>query len=308
MRKLTIIAFGLAAIAVSGCALTTAGVSPGDERNFVRSLNDVNAGRAIEARMLRAQGFSLGAVDVEVAEGIAVLTGQAPNEADRTEAERIAWSAADIVQVGNEITINDKKGLFGSAKDGILQSAIRTRLTADKAVKGRNINIETEDGVVYLLGVARSPQELERAAYIASTTKGTKEVISYIKIPEAVMQSANYVAPPEGRVMPDYSAPYSSTPRSQRDLPSGLSTAPDYGTSPQAGLNSGSDAGANSTSDTEPFYRDPKTGERIFLPPGTVTVPYNPGSSAGGEASPPHYVDPETGQQIPISYFRTRPR
>lgn len=296
MRKLTITAMGLAALAVSGCALTSAGVSPGDERNFARSLNDINAERAIKARLNRAEGFDLDGVDVEVEQGIVVLTGYTHTQEDRVEAERIAWSASDVDQVGNEISMNGKKGWFRSAKDSVIQNTIKTRMTADKTVKSRNINIETEAGVVYLLGVARTPQELERAAYIASTTKGAKEVISYIKIPDNMLQDASYTAPPTSNPLEsqEYTQPnYAPT---QRALPDSLSLTPEGGAGGQADL--------GAPADNEPYYRDPKTGKRIFLPPGTKTVPYNPGAATGGAPSAPHYVDPETGQQIPIKYFR----
>ncbi len=297
------IAFGLAAIAVSGCAVTTAGVKPGDERNFVRSLNDINAGRAIKARLSRAEGFDLSKVNVEVAEGIVVLTGSASRDEDRLEAERIAWSAQDVVQVGNEIQLDENSGLLSATKDSFLNAAIRTRLTADSSVKGRNINIEAQDGIVYLLGVARTPQELERVAYIASTTKGTREVISYVVIPDAMMENVNYSAP--SQIDGLNTSPYSSAPSGRRALPQGLQSEPaqPYGT-PQSTPQAQRETDALQSS--EPYYRDPKTGERIILPPGTVTVPYNPNAPTGDPGDAAHYIDPETGQQIPITYYRTR--
>ncbi len=299
MRMLTIMVISLAAIAVSGCAVTTAGVKPGDERNFVRSLDDVNAGRAIKARMVRAAEFNLSKVDIEVAEGIAVLTGHVPSQEDRIEAERIAWSAPQVLQVGNEVQLDNKTGIIRSTKDTVLSTAVRTRLIAEKSVKSRNINIETHNGVIYLLGVARTPQELERTAYIASTTKGAKEVISYIKMAGAEVQSANFVSAAQDetvRIMPQ-----------QRTLPDGLSTQPggmsgDYAppsqpAPPMPGL------GDDALQSGEPYYRDPKTGERIILPPGTKTVPYNPKAAADPV---PHYVDPATGEKIQIRYVYGR--
>ena len=302
MQKLTITFLGLAALAASGCAVTTAGVSPGDERNFVRSLDDVNAGRAIKARMVRAD-YKLGDVDIEVAEGIAVLTGNVTDPEARIEAERIAWSAPEVIQVGNEINVNGKYGLIRGSKDGLLNAAIRTRLVADTSVKARNINIETHDGIVYLLGVARTPRELERVAYIASTTKGAREIVSYITYPKGQSQTASFSAP-ETVSEHNSAAPLQSTPPASaynsspelRPLPQGLTTQPPAGDVPntQAGLDS-------ATPSDEPYYRDPKTGERIFLAPGTKTVPYVPG---GGENDAPHYIDPATGKQIPITYRR----
>ncbi|MGJ8561984.1 MAG: BON domain-containing protein [Alphaproteobacteria bacterium] len=303
MRILTITALGLAAIAVSGCALTTAGVSPGDERNFARSLDDLSAARAVKARMTRAIDYKLSGVDVEVAQGIVVLTGYTPTSEDKIEAERIAWSAPNVTQVGNEIVLDGKRGIFQSTKDTVLSGAIRTRLTAEKDVKARNVNIETNNGVVYLLGVARSPEELEKIAYLAATTKGTQEVISYMMIPEAVMQSANFtttqsyaaqpLSPPAYVPQPYSQAPLAGASPQQRPLPGALTRAPDT-----QGL------GAGAPQMDEPYYRDPKTGERIFLAPGTKTVPYIPGGSGADDA--PHYIDPDTGKKIMISYLSNR--
>ena len=137
------------AVSLSGCAVATAGIKKGDERNFVRSVKDVNAGRVISARMTRAYDFKLKGVDVEVAQGIVLLSGNVPTQKDKIEAARIAWSARGIEQVGNEIMINGKQSFLRNTKDGILEKKVRTRMTADRLVKARNFNIETHDGIVY---------------------------------------------------------------------------------------------------------------------------------------------------------------
>lgn len=314
MRLLTITLMGMAAVAVSGCAVTTAGVKKGDERNFARSLNDVSAGRAIKARLSRAEGFKLGKVDVEVAEGIAVLTGNVPTAEDRVEAERIAWSVANVEQVGNELLLDGGPGLVRKTKDSVLGTSIRTRLIAEKSVKARNVNIEAYNGIVYLLGVARSPQELEKIAEIASTTKGTREVISYVKLAGANVLTANYQTnTPPTYIDPQYAQPV-PTPNTMRSLPQGLTAAP-----------TDLALGAGPLQQEEPYYVDPQTGKRINLPPGTKTIPLGskpPGnfptdnqlgayrSGPAGEAvsvieSEPYYIDPETGQKIPVSHLMT---
>ena len=289
-------------LALSGCAITTAGVKKGDERNMARSINDVSAGRVISARMSRAYDFDLDKVDVEVAEGIAVLTGSVPSEKDRQEAERIAWSGPNIVQVGNELAIGDgKRNIVRGTKDALLGSTIRTRMIAEKGVKARNINIETVDGKVYLLGVARNSAELERAAYIASTTKGVKEVISYVKIANqpAGAMPANYGSAPSTVIpnqpgldpnIPMLGAPGSVPQTAQRELPSFLTPTPNGEPAEQT--------------PGQPFFRDPATGEIIVLPPGTKTIPFDPRGTANstlpkvGDA--PYYIDPSNGEKVQI--------
>src|SRR6185436_10503772 len=66
---------------------------------------------------------------------------------------------------------------------GITQQ-VRSRLLADEKIKGVNYNVQVNSGVVYLLGVAQSEDELRRAAEQASVVKGVAKVVSYVKMRE----------------------------------------------------------------------------------------------------------------------------
>ena len=294
MKKLTILlSASVFALMTTGCStVMTAGVKKGDERNFARSLNDLNASRAITARMGRVEGFKLAGVDVEVAEGIVVLSGNVPREEDRIEAERIAWSGPTVIQVGNEILIKEKQGVIRNTKDGVLNNSVRARLVATKAVKARNYSVEVNDGVVYLLGVARTPEELALAAQIASTTKGTVEVISYVRVAgnnsRLTATGPGFNGEPSMAAgIPNY-APLLQAPIAQGvelpSLPTGQPTILD-----DDAIESG-----------EPYYRDLVTGERIILPEGVTPIPYVP---ENGSPVPGAYnIDPMTGDMVPVSY------
>lgn len=311
MKKLTMIisasVFALSSLSLSGCQVVTAGIKKGDERNFARSLNDVNASRAIKARMRRVEGFSLGGVNVKVAEGIVVLSGNVERQEDRIEAERIAWSAPKVFQVGNEIQLKGKQGFVRNTKDGILNQSVRARLIANSNVKARNYNIEVNDGIVYLLGVARSPEELALAAHTASTTRGAREVISYVRIfGDQAVQSAQgpgYQGQPSNVAragnIPNYTQnlpqaglqdyqPLSVPQSLQQPLPQPQELPPI--TSPQSGA-SGAALDSDAIESGEPYYLDPQTGERVEIPEGVTPIPYvpdTPGSlGAGGEPLPP---------------------
>ena len=305
--------------ALSGCALTSAGVKKGDERNFVRSLNDVSAGRVIEARMKRALDYDLKGIDVEVAEGVVVLSGNAPTQKDRIEAARIAWSAPRIDEVGNEVKINGKQGFVRNAKDGLLEKSVRTRLTVDKYVKGRNFNVETHDGIVYLLGVARTQEELERAARIAATTRGAQEVISYVRVanlpdqrgaPEGVALQAAEISGSQFSGTQNFST--------QRSLPDFITNAPSGSTQFPAPVTAlplsepipfsspQSVAGSQVLSaPSAPSHID--MGDRLGkeLPTDEQLGSFRTGSA--GEAvsiieSEPYYIDPDTGKEIPVRF------
>lgn len=331
MKSLTIFSAAILSLSLSACTtVTTAGVKKGDERNFARSINDVSAERVVKARMARAHDFDLKGVNVDVREGIVLLAGNVPTQKDKIEAERIAWSAPRVDQIGNEILIKDKQGLVRNAKDGLLTTSVKTRLTADKYVKSRNINVESHDGVVYLLGVARNQAELERAAQIASETRGTREVVSYVKVagiesaisrfgrPSSSAAPVQYVPAPTQQ---SYVAP-------QRELPSFLTTTPSpapsiaqpvevpspYAAAPGIAAPSGTVTAAP-LSQPIPFTPQAPTapaqiadmGDRLNkeFPSNNDLGKYRTG--AAGEAvsiieSEPYYIDPETGKEIPVRF------
>lgn len=239
-------ALGSLALLLGGCALTSAALDGDDGRTVVRSVKDVNAARAIRARMLRAEGFDFGGVDVEVREGVVLLSGRVPRADDRIEAERIAWSAAGIEAIGNEVEVRDPQGGWRNARDGVLEKSVRTRLIAS-SVSARDLNVETHNGVIYILGMVDSVDERDHATRIAATTRGAREVVSYIKIkgeapaPRPPSASAQ-VAPVTPRVPaaplsgPTQTVP--SAPIVPLDVPSDV------------------ERGA-------PFYIDPDSGEQV---------------------------------------------
>lgn len=327
MKSLTILSAAILSLSLAGCTtVTTAGFKKGDERNFARSVNDVSAERVIKARMARAEGFKLKGVNVDVREGVVLLAGNVPRQEDRIEAERIAWSAPRVDQIGNEILIKDKQGAIRNVKDGVLTTSVKTRLTADKYVKSRNINVESHDGVVYLLGVARNQAELERAAEIASRTRGTREVVSYVKvagIDSAISQygrSAAASAPVAVQAAPTYAAP-------QRELPSFLTPTPTpapsyaqpvpvpspYSATPGIAAPSGTVTAAPLS---QPMPLIPQAtapaqiadmGDRLNkeFPSDAELGKFRTG--AAGEAvsiieSEPYYIDPDTGKEIPVKF------
>lgn len=319
MKSLTIFSAAILSLSLASCTtITTAGVTKGDERNFARSVNDVSAERVIKARMKRAEGFNLKGINVDVREGIVLLAGNAPRQEDRIEAERIAWSAPRVNKVGNEVLIKDKKGLVRDAKDRLLTTSVKTRLTADKYVKSRNLNVESHDGIVYLLGVARNQAELERAAQIASQTKGAREIVSYVTV--AGIESSISEMSRSASVQPpaQYAAPTPSVP--QRQLPGFLTTTPTpapspYSASPGIAAPSGT-VTSGSLSQPMPLSAPPLSsapaqianmGERLNkeFPTEEELGKYRTG--AAGEAvsiieSEPYYIDPETGKEIPVIF------
>lgn len=172
------IAFVPAALAMllSACAA----VQP--ERSIGRDIDDASASLSIKAAMTRAEGYALEGVDVEVTDGVALLTGTVPREDDRRQAECLAWSALAVRAVENEVTISNPSSLRDGARDAWITQQVRSRLLRDRSVRSVNYNVEAENGRVFLLGVARTQGELERAAQHAALVDGVTEVITFVRV------------------------------------------------------------------------------------------------------------------------------
>ena len=170
-------------LAMTSLALFAAGCSTvQEERSIGRELDDANASLSIKSSMLRAEGYALEGVDVEVMEGVALLTGTAPREEDKLMAECLAWSSVAVRAVANEVRVGSSAGIRDRTRDAWISQRIRGRLLGDRSVRSVNFNVETYAGRVYLLGVARTRGELERATGHASLVDGVTEVISFVRV------------------------------------------------------------------------------------------------------------------------------
>ncbi|HPN06585.1 MAG TPA: BON domain-containing protein [Hyphomonadaceae bacterium] len=154
------------------------------DRTFGEALDDSSAATEIKTRLFGAGGFNrFGEVDVAVVDRFVLLSGRVPSEADAKEAERIAWQVASIDEVANELQV-DSYNLGRDLNDSWIVEQVRLRLLADNDIKGTNFNIQAHNGVVYLLGLARTDEELRKAAEHASLVKGVAKVVSYVKMRE----------------------------------------------------------------------------------------------------------------------------
>ncbi|HOZ28745.1 MAG TPA: BON domain-containing protein [Hyphomonadaceae bacterium] len=175
MTARLIACFLIAAPLLGGCL---------SDRTFGEALDDSSAATEIKSRLFGAGGFSrFGEVDVAVVDRFVLLSGRVPTETDRKEAERIAWQVASIDEVANELHV-DKWDLGRDMNDTWITEQVRLRLLADNDIKGTNFNIQVHNGVVYLLGLARSEEELRKAAEHASLVNGVQKVVSYVKMRE----------------------------------------------------------------------------------------------------------------------------
>ena len=211
MRRIILALVAIAAsTAVSGCvtaAIGTAasvGVYAAQDRTIGEGIDDATASNQVKIRLLAADRAAFQEVDVEVANGNLLLSGAVPTAEHRQAAETIARSVVSLDNVFNELFIGPRSSLVRGAQDEMITAQIRARLTASPAVRAINVNIETFNGNVYLMGTARTEQELQRAAEIASVVGGVRRVVSFMQVRAPAMP---YYAQAPGPPQPEYRAP-----------------------------------------------------------------------------------------------------
>jgi osmotically-inducible protein OsmY len=105
-----------------------------------------------------------------------LLTGEAPNEALKQDAERAAATTPEVRTVVNELVIAPPSDLAGRSTDTYLTSLVKSRFVTARKFNPLHVKVVTERGTVYLMGLV-TRREADDATQIARTTSGVKRVV-----------------------------------------------------------------------------------------------------------------------------------
>ena len=121
-------------------------------------------------------------VSVEVTEGRVLLTGSVEQIDERIEATKLAWGIEGVNEVINEIQISNDESILDYADDLIMKTKINAKLLLDKDILNLNYSVEVVNGIVYLIGIAQSQEELNLVINISENTYGVQNVINYVRL------------------------------------------------------------------------------------------------------------------------------
>ena len=179
----------LALLVVSGCTAGTivgggasVGVAVAQERSVGVALDDTVIATQIVAIFFDYNIELLRKVSAEVVEGRVLLTGSVAEPEGRVDAVRLTWQIDGVNEVLNEIQVTDRGGLLDFVLDTWITTQLRTKLLLDRDIRALNYNVETVNGVVYLIGIAQNELELERVTNHARTIENVEKVISHVRV------------------------------------------------------------------------------------------------------------------------------
>jgi osmotically-inducible protein OsmY len=107
---------------------------------------------------------------------MALITGEAPDEAARSEIGKIVLAVPSVKSISNEIQLGQPTTRASRINDEIITTKIKGRLIDNEKLSVAHVKVVTEAGVVFLLGLV-TEQEAALAVEIARTTGGVLKVV-----------------------------------------------------------------------------------------------------------------------------------
>lgn len=179
---------GLLSVLIAGCSPlgvattvgATAGIKASEERGFSASVSDDAIWLGINRRLLDHDGALFEAVMLQVHEGRVLLSGEVPTQEARMEAVKIAWQPDGVAEVINELTVTTPGR--NEWRDFWIAEKIDGKLLFDRKIRSINYSVEAVDGVVYLIGIAQSEDELQRVIDHCRDVAYVRRIVSYVRI------------------------------------------------------------------------------------------------------------------------------
>ncbi len=178
------LAAGCTPVGVAVGAGATAATAAQQEKGFTQAVTDVGIQAEINNALFQADHVLFGRVNLSVTEARVLLTGRVPTPEDRVEATRLTWQVQGVQEVINELQVDDSSSIVDAARDQLIAATLRQKLIFDSAVRSINYSIATVNGRIYLFGIARSADELDRVVNHGRNVKYVRDVTSYVRIAE----------------------------------------------------------------------------------------------------------------------------
>ncbi len=182
-------ALGLVAVFVlPGCATTLvslgadAAYTASEERTTDEVVDDNKI--KIELNKLMADD-SLGLwadVGTVVYRGRVLLIGAVETPEAKAKAGEIGHTPEGVTEVINDIQVTDEGGVGSFVNDVAIEKSIQIKYLFDSDIDSANFRVRSVNATVYLIGLAESQAELDKALAIARTTGDVKNVVNYMRV------------------------------------------------------------------------------------------------------------------------------
>ncbi len=173
-------------LALSSCvsatmtAAATGATVVAQERSVGDAIDDLTIRTTLNKLFLDESLSLYNRLSFSVVEGRVLLKGAVEKPEHRIRATQIAWRAAGVREVINEIQVTDQGGVVDYAKDTWISAQLKTKMMFATDVLSINYSVETVNGTIYLMGIAQNQKELDQVIALARDVPDVVEVVSHV--------------------------------------------------------------------------------------------------------------------------------
>ena len=167
-----------------------AGVVASQERGFQTGLGDHRIWLDLNHLLLQESELLFRRVNLQVHEGRVLMSGNVPEPEARVTAARLAWQVLGVAEVINEIEISDRASLTNFGRDELISTELEAVLLLDRTISSINYSIETQNQIIYLIGIARNQRELDRVVAHAKDIPYVRRIVNYVVLRDGLDQPA----------------------------------------------------------------------------------------------------------------------
>ncbi len=206
---------GCAPVAFMGGA-TTVATSASEERGVKGVWSDAEIKTRLQAKWMDKRPELVMATNVVVRQGRVLITGELETTEQQIDAVRYAWQIPGVKEVVDETTVGKTASFQQYARDTWITTQMKTKILNDNDIRSLNYNVHTENGTIYLMGIAQNQQELDKVINYARHIGGVRKVTSYVTLKSQVpSMSQKNLTPEEKKTLEEFpviEAPSSDEP------------------------------------------------------------------------------------------------
>jgi osmotically-inducible protein OsmY len=174
----TSLLYGCAAAVVGGAAT---GATAAHDRRTVGTFID-DEGIELKARMAIFDDSELNRqihINIISINGVVLLVGQAPTEAERQKAAEVTMAIPKVRLVHNEMTVAAPNSYMTRSSDSLITAKVKTALFNIKELNEfdpTRVKVVTENGIVYLMGIL-THTEADAVTDVARQVGGVQKIV-----------------------------------------------------------------------------------------------------------------------------------
>ena len=160
-----------------------------DPRTVGMQIDDSIMQKNLTARLALTEKKYLIYISTKVLDGNIFLTGKVSEPEVKLKIIKLAWETKGVRSVKTAITIKGETNFKNSAKDALITSQLKAAMIFSKDIKGKNYNIDTINGKIYIFGISMSQDEKRKVIEEAKEIYGVKEVVTSILLVEELSRN-----------------------------------------------------------------------------------------------------------------------